>query len=134
LGCKFGCTAGLLAPLFNSARDALSLLGLFFIWKALNHGRAWAFWAIGVAGLVLQVLAFVADAAIGTMALVPNFLLTAAAVAGLALMEAAFVRQEPLPLRPTSRGAPVAPTRRLQCPGAHLRAECDRGRAAGPWG
>jgi hypothetical protein len=74
------------------------------IWKALDHGHAWAFWAMGIAGLVLQALAFVADAAIGTKALVPNLVLTAIAVAGLALAGAAFVRQEPSPLKQLPAG------------------------------
>jgi hypothetical protein len=88
-----------LCILYNAARTGLSLVALAVIWKGLSKGQAWAFWVIAVAAFVLQAFGFVADAAIGTKALVPNLVITAVYVAGLALAGAALLRPTAAALR-----------------------------------
>jgi hypothetical protein len=74
-----------LAILFNTSAAAVSLLSVVVIWCALVKGQQWAFWALLLVGAFGQAMGFVADAAIGTKTLIPNLVLTALFVAGIAL-------------------------------------------------
>jgi hypothetical protein len=71
--------------LFNAGAAGSSALMICVTWYALVKGQPWAFWALLVCGGLVQVMAFVADAAIGTKTLVPNLVLTALFVVGIGL-------------------------------------------------
>jgi hypothetical protein len=85
LDSKVLATTKSLAILFNTSAAALSLLAVLVIWCALVKGQLWAFWALLVVGVFVQAMGFVADAAIGTKTLIPNLVLSALFVVGIAL-------------------------------------------------
>jgi hypothetical protein len=85
LDSKVLATAKSLAVLFNTSAAALSFLAVWVIWCALIKGQHWAFWALLLVGVFAQAMGLVADAAIGTKTLMPNLVLTALFVIGIAL-------------------------------------------------
>jgi hypothetical protein len=74
-----------LAILFNSFAAALSLLALFVIWSSLINSQKWAFWALLIVIGFVQILGFIADAAVGNKTVPANIVLSALYVVGIGL-------------------------------------------------
>jgi hypothetical protein len=74
-----------LAILYNSCAAALSVLVLFIIWSNLINGKRWAFWALLITIGFVQILAFIASAAIGNQRWQVNVVLSALYVVGIGL-------------------------------------------------
>jgi hypothetical protein len=93
LDVKTLATIKCLAILFNACAAGMSLVSLFVIWCALIKGEHWAFWALLLSSGLTQVMAFVADSAIGTKTLIPNLVLSLLFVISTALCGYAIFRQ-----------------------------------------
>ncbi len=78
-------TVNSLAILYNSCAAALSVLALFVIWSSLIDGQRWAFWALLITIGFVQILAFIAWAAIGNRRWQVNSVLSALYIAGIGL-------------------------------------------------
>ena len=74
-----------LAMLYNSCAAALSVLALFVIWSGLINGQRWAFWVLLITIGFVQILAFIAFAAIGNQRWQVNVVLSALYVVGIGL-------------------------------------------------
>jgi len=74
-----------LAILYNSCAAALSVLALFVIWSGLINGQRWAFWVLLITIGFVQILAFIAFAAIGNQRWQVNVVLSALYVVGIGL-------------------------------------------------
>jgi hypothetical protein len=74
-----------LAILYNSCSAALSVLALFIIWSSLINGSRWAFWALLITIGFVEVMAFIASAAIGNQRWQVNVLLSILYVVGIVL-------------------------------------------------
>lgn len=74
-----------LAILYNSCAAALSVLALYMTWSSLINGRRKAFWLLLVTIGFVQILAFVAWAAVGNARWQVNAVLSALYVVGIGL-------------------------------------------------
>ncbi len=74
-----------LAILYNSCAAAISVLALFITWSSLINGQTWAFWALLIAIGFVQILGFIAFAAIGNQRWQVNVVLSALYVVGIGL-------------------------------------------------
>jgi hypothetical protein len=74
-----------LAILYNSCAAALSVLVMFVIWISLIKEQRWAFWALLITIGFVQILGFIASAAIGTQRLPVNIVLSTLYVVGIGL-------------------------------------------------
>jgi len=74
-----------LAILYNSCAAALSVLASFVIWSSLINGQMWAFWVLLITIGFVQILAFIAFAAIGNQRWQVNVVLSALYIVGIGL-------------------------------------------------
>ena len=74
-----------LAILYNSCAAAISLLVLFVIWSSLINGQLWAFWVLLIAIGFVQIMSFIAFAAIGNQRWQVNVVLSVLYVVGIGL-------------------------------------------------
>ena len=74
-----------LAILYNSCAAALSVLALFVIWSSLINGQRWAFWVLLITIGFVQILGFIAFAAIGNQRWQVNIVLSTLYVVGIGL-------------------------------------------------
>jgi len=74
-----------LAILYNSCAIAISLLVWFVIWSSLVNGQIWAFWAVLIAIGFVQIMSFIAFAAIRHQRWQVNVVLSVLYVVGIGL-------------------------------------------------
>ena len=73
------------AAITNPCIVALCVLVLVVVWKGLVNGKRWAFWAIALVLLPLQIFGFVSDAFLGHRNLVANVASSVILVSGVTL-------------------------------------------------
>ena len=74
-----------LAILYNSCAVAISLLALFVIWSSLITGQMWAFWVLLIAIGFVQIMSWIAFAAIGNQRWQVNVVLSIFYVVGIGM-------------------------------------------------
>ena len=83
-----------LTILYNSCAAALSGLALYVIWSGLINRQRWAFWALLITIGFVQIMAFIASAAIGHARWQVNVVQSALYVVGIGLAGYSIFKQQ----------------------------------------
>ena len=82
-----------LAVLTNASITSLCLLSLAVIWIGLAKRRRWAFWAVAISLMFVQVFGFVSDTYFGNVNLLANLASTSILILGLCLTGYSFLKR-----------------------------------------